>query len=76
MFSKKATQIDEIFTVDTYYITVKISSIFVAFLKNMNFKKILPKLAYFSKNVNFFCTVLAAQTDQKAEFRTTKSLLM
>ena len=44
MFSKKATKIDEIFTVDltfTKYIsvksTVKILSIFVAFLKNMNF---------------------------------------
>ena len=45
MFSKKATQIDEIFTVDTYYITVKISSIFVAFLKNMNFKKDTPKIS-------------------------------
>ena len=44
MFSKKATKIDEIFTVDfdTYYLhnvksTVKSSSIFVAFLENMNF---------------------------------------
>ena len=34
MFSKKATEIDEIFTVD---LTLKISSIFVAFLENMNF---------------------------------------
>ena len=45
MFSKEATKIDEIFTVDltltTYYVklTVKISRIFVAFLENMNFKK-------------------------------------
>ena len=44
MFSKKATQTDEIFTMDLTFITyvkltVKISSIFVAFLENMNFKK-------------------------------------
>ena len=45
MFSKKATKIDEIFTVDlklcTYLVsaksTVKISSIFVATLENTNF---------------------------------------
>ena len=43
MFSKKATKIDEIFTVDlTLYVvsvkwTVKSSSIFVAFLENTNF---------------------------------------
>ena len=44
MFSKKATKIEEIFTVylTPYYVhnfksTVKISSIFVAFLENMNF---------------------------------------
>ena len=40
-FSKKATKIDEIFTVDLLHSvksTVKISSIFVAFLENMNFK--------------------------------------
>ena len=42
-FSKKATKIDKIFTVDltltTYYVksTVKISSMFVAYLENMNF---------------------------------------
>ena len=47
MFSKKATKIDEIFTVDlTLYVvnvksTVKISSVFVAFLENMNFKRTL-----------------------------------
>ena len=34
MFSKKAIKIDEIFTVDLAL--VKISSIFVAFLENMN----------------------------------------
>ena len=34
MFSKKATKIDEIFTVKSM---VKISSIFMAFLENMNF---------------------------------------
>ena len=45
MFSKKATKIDEIFTVNlTFYVvsvkaTVKILSIFVAFLENMNFKR-------------------------------------
>ena len=35
MFSKKATKIDEIFT--NVKSTVKILSIFVAFLENMNF---------------------------------------
>ena len=46
MFSKKATKIEEIFTVDltlTYILnvksTVKILSIFVAFLENKNFDK-------------------------------------
>ena len=39
VFSKKATKIDEIFTVDlTVKLMVKISSFFVAFLENMNFK--------------------------------------
>ena len=43
MFSKKATKIDEIFTVDLTLCskcikwTVKISSIFVAFLENTDF---------------------------------------
>ena len=44
MFSKKATEIDQIFTVNltfTKYVsvksTVKIFPIFVAFLENMNF---------------------------------------
>ena len=42
MFSKKATKFDEIFTIDVMYyvsvkLTVKISSIFVAFLENINF---------------------------------------
>ena len=43
MFSKKATKIDQIFTVDLTFTklsvksTVKIFSIFVAFLENMNF---------------------------------------
>ena len=42
MFSKKATKIDEIFTVDLTLcskcqMTVKISSIFEAFLENTNF---------------------------------------
>ena len=35
IFSKKATKIDQIFTVKS---TVKTFSIFVAFLENMNFK--------------------------------------
>ena len=42
VFSKKATKIDEIFTVNltlTVKSTVKISSIFLAFLDNMNFKR-------------------------------------
>ena len=45
MFSKKATKIDEIFTVDLTLTIhnvksmVKISSIFVAFLENMNFRQ-------------------------------------
>ena len=40
MFSKKATKTDEIFTADLTLVKsmVKISSIFVAFLENMNFK--------------------------------------
>ena len=48
MFSKKATKIDEIFTADltpdyllhNVKLTEKISSIFVAFLENMNFIKL------------------------------------
>jgi hypothetical protein len=44
MFSKKATKIDEIFTSIWHYVvsvklTVKISSIFVAFLEKMNFTR-------------------------------------
>ena len=39
MFSKKATKIDEIFTVDLTS-TLKISSIFVAVLENKNFKMV------------------------------------
>ena len=39
MFSKKAARIDKILTVDVVSVKsmVKISSIFVAFLENMNF---------------------------------------
>ena len=37
VFSKKATKIDKIFTINLTLTTVKISSIFVAFLENMNF---------------------------------------
>jgi hypothetical protein len=42
-FSEKATKIDKIFTVNltvcgNRQLTVKISSIFVVFLENMNFK--------------------------------------
>ena len=44
MAPKKATKIDEIFTVDKYVVsvklTVKISSIFVVFLENTNFTDI------------------------------------
>ena len=48
MFSMKATKIDGIFTVDLTYVvsvksTMKISSIFVAFLKNTNFKELDSK---------------------------------
>ena len=49
MFSKKATKIDEIFTVDlTLTIhnvksTVKISSTLVAFLENMNFINVMAQ---------------------------------
>ena len=44
MFSKKATKFYQIFTVDLMLcskcqMTVKISSIFVAFLENMNFNQ-------------------------------------
>ena len=41
MLSKKATKFDAIFTwryVVSFKLTVKIASIFVAFLENMNFK--------------------------------------
>ena len=41
MFSKKATEIDEIFTVNLTLCSEDLS-IFVAFLENMNFK-VLPK---------------------------------
>ena len=49
MFSKKATKIDEIFTVDLTLcskcqIDGEISSIFVAFLENMNFNPTFKKL--------------------------------
>ena len=43
MFSKKATKIDEIFTIDltvTVKLMVKILSIFVAFSENVNFTNI------------------------------------
>ena len=50
MFSKKAIKFDEIFTVIWHYVvnvklTVKISSIFVAFLENMNFNSVI-QLSY------------------------------
>ena len=54
IFSKKATKIDKIFTVDrrllhSLKLTVKISSIFVTFLENMNFKRhSKPRLYVFS----------------------------
>ena len=57
MLSKKATKIDEIFAIDlmlTVYnlkLTVKISSIFVAFLDNMNFNQISFTFFNFSKPV-------------------------
>ena len=48
IFSKKATRIDEIYTVDlklyvcsSVKLAVKISSIFVAFLENMNFNHLM-----------------------------------
>ena len=53
MFSKKATKIDEIFTVDltlhNVKSTVKILSILVAFLENMSIKlksRVLIKIGY------------------------------
>ena len=51
MFSKKAKKIDEIFTVDLtlwskWSKMVKISSIFVAFLENTNFKTNLQILLW------------------------------
>ena len=55
MFSKKATKIDEIFTVDWIVkLTVKILSIFVAFLENMNFT-----ITYFYSN--FSCLLIILQ---------------
>ena len=59
-FSEKATKIDKIFTV---YLTVcsnvvksavKISSIIVAFLENMNFKDKRKKLTYGSSGQIYF----------------------
>ena len=63
MFSKKATKIDKIFTVDLTVITycqigVKILSIFVAFSENVNFKQTVYKetlwfkIALFEMNRN------------------------
>ena len=59
MFSKKAKKIDEIFTDVWQYVVnvksmVKISSIFVAFLENMNFKTILHFSERFGRNKLFF----------------------
>ena len=53
MFSKKATKIDKIFTVEWHYVVsvismVEILSIFVAFLENMNFTKTNMYLKNFS----------------------------
>ena len=42
LFSKTATKIDEIFSVDVKS-TVKISSIFVAFLENINFSRVFTQ---------------------------------
>ena len=47
MFSKKATKIEKVFTVD---LTVKIWSIFVAFLEKMNFTKISSDILRRSQN--------------------------
>ena len=48
MFSKKTKKFDEIFTVDLTFTSVKsevkISSIFVAFLENINFTNTGPLL--------------------------------
>ena len=59
MFSKKATKIDEIFTVVWHYIsvksTLKIWSIFVAFLENTNFN--FEDSKFWNMNHNFGYTV-------------------
>ena len=61
MFYKKTTKIDEIFTVDLtlmyilHYVksTVKISSVFVAFLENMNFTSALPAISLIMQSWSF-----------------------
>ena len=72
MFSKKATEIDKIFTVNLplkYLVsvksTVKILSIFVAFLENMNFKYVVSNLAnsnYCHSNTIFWKLFYSALT--------------
>ena len=65
MFSKKATKIDKIFTVDltvtthTVKLTVKILSIFVAFSENVNFTYISR---YFAKGQGFYIKLLKILT--------------
>ena len=66
MFSKKATKIDKIFTVDltllyNVKLTVKISSIFVAFFENMNFTMFRLKEDEISKNLDFPGKILTSQ---------------
>ena len=58
MFFEKATKIDKIFTVNltvTFKSTAKISSIFVAFLENMNFIKLhgLPLPSNFQAQIQY-----------------------
>ena len=67
MFSKKATKMDEIFTIDlVHYVVsvksvVKISSIFAAFLENMNFKRKGTLTKFFYLNSHHGSTLLVFQ---------------
>ena len=51
MFSKKATEIDEIFTVDLTICSK--CQIFVAFLNNTNFNRSLMEVQFLPKNITY-----------------------
>ena len=72
MFSKKATKIDEIFTVKRHSVKsrVKISSNFVAFLKNMNFtmnRNPLPVIGFKQCNRQFLLSIIEFYDQQSTQ---------